>query len=905
MEATPTPNATRIATAATALATAAFALSFAAWVLNAVLVSHLTRSGVFAFDELQTTLLLAAPFFTGALCRIPLGLLCDRLGARPMMIGLLLAVAGALAALAQAQGFASYLAASLALGLAGGSFSVGIAYVSLFVERRRQGFALGVFGLGTAGAALTTALAPTLLMALSDPAKPDTWRQLPYLYAAVLVATAAAVWLAGPVAPRRADRQSNSLRAQLAPLADPVVWRFGGYYALVFGATVALTQWLVPYGMNVHGMTLQGAGLLATLIALPSGLVKPVGGWLADRLGPGPLLSASFGTCLAVALLLSVPRMEVVSPGEGIAAKAAGVVERVGPDAVVIGGTRYALQPEMPTQSGAQRWHTPLVHIGDKVATKQLIASGSTRVVYPQPLGLVLPLIALFALACGIGMAGVLRFIPERFPDRVGAVSGLVGMLGAVGGFVLPVLFGALLHGTGLWASCWWALALVAGLCFWGLNTVRRHIVQEQAPDLARLSERSVTASNYHGHRGAETLQLLEKVPLFAGLDAKALAAVLAAGEEQTAEAGSVLFREGDAGDACLVLLEGRVRLHRQRGEQDLELAQVETGGFFGELALFDGSPRSATASVLQDSWLFVLGRDVFLALLAHNQQMLAMVLARMAGNLRGSNDHRVNLLLQQQIVQTEAEVARLRSVSQMVAGVAHEVNTPLGIIVNAASLMGELLPLAKSGADDEAFEDLAGASSLVLKNARHAANLVQTFRSLSVRQITHARERVAMPALVQEVLGLFALEARTLKLDVQFAAQVPQDAPLWDGIPGHLTQVLLNLLTNVGRYAYPDGNGGPVHVTVERPPLGGFVLVVRDEGAGMAAKTLSRIFEPFFTTGRDKDGVGLGLAIVHETVTAGLGGKIAVQSQVAAGTAFTIELPDVVPDALGGHTVS
>ena len=76
-----------------------------------------------------------------------------------------------------------------------------------------------------------------------------------------------------------------TLRKRLAPFADPVVWWFGGYYALEFGATVALTQWLVPYGINVHGLTLQQAGFLATLIALPSGLVKPLGaGW---RIGLG------------------------------------------------------------------------------------------------------------------------------------------------------------------------------------------------------------------------------------------------------------------------------------------------------------------------------------------------------------------------------------------------------------------------------------------------------------------------------------------------------------------------------------------------------------------------------------------------------------------------------------------
>src|SRR5262245_10504425 len=128
----------------TVLATAAFTLCFAAWVLNAVLVSYLVTSRVFPFGELQVTTLLATPFFTGALCRLPLGLACDRFGARRVQIALLAVVVAALLALSWAQGFAGYLGASLGVGLAGGSFATGLAYVSAFVDPRRRGVALGV-----------------------------------------------------------------------------------------------------------------------------------------------------------------------------------------------------------------------------------------------------------------------------------------------------------------------------------------------------------------------------------------------------------------------------------------------------------------------------------------------------------------------------------------------------------------------------------------------------------------------------------------------------------------------------------------------------------------------------------------------------------------------------------------
>ncbi len=392
------------------------------------------------------------------------------------------------------------------------------------------------------------------------------------------------------------------------------------------------------------------------------------------------------------------------------------------------------------------------------------------------------------------------------------------------------------------------------------------------------------------------TPQMLAAIPLFAGLDATSFATLAAAGREQSVPGGQVLFRQRVAGDACYVVLAGVVRLHQEIGGNELELARVGPGGFFGEMALIDGGPRSATATVVEAARLFVMDRPVFLSLLSASPQMLGMVLARLVGNLRASDAHRLDLVHQQQLLSMEAEVARLRSVSQMVAGVAHEVNTPLGIIVNAASLMAELLPAVPAGGNSEVLEDLAAASALILKNARHATRLVQTFRSLSVRQITHAREKLPLAGLIREVLGLFELEARKLKLTLQFTSELAAGADVWDGIPGFLTQILLNLFSNAGRYAYPGGAGGVVEVKLAAADPQQFRLTVRDFGAGIAPANLPRIFEPFFTTGRDKDGVGLGLAIVHETVTAGLGGKISATSRAGEGTLFEILLPHQVP---------
>ena len=623
--------------AATVLATVAFACCFAAWVINAVLVSYLVTSRQFAFDELQVTALLSTPFFSGALCRLPLGLACDRFGARRVQMALLGVVVAGLLALAEARGFGGYLVASLVVGLAGGSFAVGISYVSTFVEARRQGFALGIFGLGTAGAALTTALAPALLLWLTAAgATPEGWRNLPRLYAALLALLALLFAFFGPAddAPRK---PKASLRQRLAPLADPVVWRFGGYYALVFGGTVALTQWLVPYGMNVHGLTLQEAGLLATLIALPSGLIKPLGGWLADRFGPGPLMSASFGTCLLVALVLSVPRMEVRAPGDGVAAKTAGTVASVTAAAIVVGDKPHVLRGEPPAASGVQRWHEAIVKPGETVARRQLLARGLTRVIYPQPLAMVLPLIGLFALACGLGMAGVLRFIPERFPTSVGAVSGVVGLVGGLGGFVLPLLFGLLLHGTGLWASCWWALAVLALVCFAGLNVVRRRIVREDAPDLARLLERArKTPLPATGPATTPTTleEVLVRIPFFSDLGGEERSALVRACTPREWAAGQTVFAEGDPGNALYFIIRGTVEI-RRAGKR---LATLGVGAFVGEMAVLDGQPRSASVVALTDLTLYELRREHFLAALARSPQLTAHLLVGLSARLRQLN---------------------------------------------------------------------------------------------------------------------------------------------------------------------------------------------------------------------------------------------------------------------------
>jgi signal transduction histidine kinase len=126
---------------------------------------------------------------------------------------------------------------------------------------------------------------------------------------------------------------------------------------------------------------------------------------------------------------------------------------------------------------------------------------------------------------------------------------------------------------------------------------------------------------------------------------------------------------------------------------------------------------------------------------------------------------------------------------------------------------------------------------------------------------------------------------------------QLP-DAAAWLGYRGYLTHVLFNLLTNVVRYAYPDGAGGAVEIVIAADHGGKeeqFVLTVRDFGRGIAPSDLPRVFEPFFTTGRARGGTGLGLAIVHGIVTSGLQGMIDLGSEPGHGTTVTLRFPRAI----------
>ncbi len=260
-----------------------------------------------------------------------------------------------------------------------------------------------------------------------------------------------------------------------------------------------------------------------------------------------------------------------------------------------------------------------------------------------------------------------------------------------------------------------------------------------------------------------------------------------------------------------------------------------------------------------------------------------------------------------EQTMRSEADLERHRTLTQMVAGVAHEINTPLGIASTALSVIEGRLLLAKTQAlFDQSHEtqqilaDILESSALLKSNVLRAHKLVETFKKIAVGQITEKKEKANLPSLVTDAVGLFRINARQAKLSINIDTSGITGNPDWFGYPGYLTQVIMNFLQNIERYAYVDGQGGKVDIIVsDQLDLcdARYQIVVRDFGVGISAENLPKIFDPFFTTGRGRGGTGLGLSIVNNIVTSALKGSISVTSQLNHGTVFTIVIPKIIPD--------
>jgi len=377
--------------------TASFTVCFAVWMMFAVIGIPIKKQ--LGLNETEFGLLAAMPVLSGSLVRLPLGMWTDRYGGRIVFFLLMLSTVVPIWLISAATQFWHFLALGLLVGLAGGSFSVGIAYCANWFDRQHQGFAMGIFGAGNSGAALNKFVAPAILLAFG-------WTMVPKVYAVAMLATALAFWLFTYTDPEHLKGGTVTMREQLAALKDPKVWKLCQYYSIVFGGYVGLSLWMTKYYVSEYGFNIQTAALLAACFSLPGGVLRALGGWMSDRWGAHPVtwwvLLFSF-VCL---FFLSYPQTDLV----------------------------------VRTVGGELRLH---IGLGPWSFTALMFAMG---------------------IAWAIGKASVFKYISDEYSHNIGVISGIVGLAGGLGGFLLPIFFGALVDLTGVNST--------AFMLLWGVTAV-------------------------------------------------------------------------------------------------------------------------------------------------------------------------------------------------------------------------------------------------------------------------------------------------------------------------------------------------------------------------------------------------------------------------------------------------
>ncbi|PXW63735.1 HAMP domain-containing sensor histidine kinase [Methylobacterium sp. B4] len=252
----------------------------------------------------------------------------------------------------------------------------------------------------------------------------------------------------------------------------------------------------------------------------------------------------------------------------------------------------------------------------------------------------------------------------------------------------------------------------------------------------------------------------------------------------------------------------------------------------------------------------------------------------------------------QTHLVQAE----KLAALGQLVAGVAHEINTPIGLALTTSTAFDHTLAqLRRSAASGQirrsqltqSVDRLGEGATLIVANLQRAADLVHNFKQVAVDQATEDRRRFELRPWFAELLSTLDPVMRRKGHEVRLDCA---DGIILDSYPGALAQVVSNLALNAMIHAFPEGRAGRLAIDVTQVEEARVRIVFQDDGKGVPRENLQRIFDPFFTTGRDKGSTGLGLHIVYNLVVSTLGGQIALESEENVGTRVTIELPLTLP---------
>lgn len=366
--------------------TVSFTICFMIWMMFAVIGIPIKQ--MLGLNETQFGLLIAMPVLTGSLIRLPMGMWTDRFGGRVVFFILMLSTVVPIWLISLATQYWHFLVLSLFVGVAGGSFTVGIAYCARWFPKHRQGLAMGIFGAGNTGAAITKLVAPLIVVTYG-------WTAVPHAYAGLMLITAILFWLFTFSDKNHVVESSLTIKQQLSVLKDPRVWRYSQYYSIVFGGYVALALWMTKYYIAEYGFDLKFAAFLAACFSLPGGVLRALGGYFSDKFGAHTVTWWVLWVALTCLFLLSYPPTDLT----------------------------------INTIRGPATFHLGL---GPITFTIIMFTMG---------------------ISFAVGKASVFKYIADDYPQNIGVISGIVGLAGGLGGFLMPIMFGALVDLTGVRSS--------------------------------------------------------------------------------------------------------------------------------------------------------------------------------------------------------------------------------------------------------------------------------------------------------------------------------------------------------------------------------------------------------------------------------------------------------------------
>ncbi len=362
--------------------TIAMTASFMVWSLFAPLAGQIQE--LLHLTTLQKSILIATPVLLGSIMRIPMGIYTDRFGGRKMFAATMLFLVLPLIAAGWVNTFPLLLLCALFIGMAGTTFAISLTYVSRRYPAEKQGFVLGLAGLGNLGVAAASYLIPVILSRFG-------YEWVFWGLACMIAVVTAVFWLGTAELPR--PPQTKTFKQALSVIKERPTWYLSSFYFLTFGGFVAFSVYLPTLLKELFNLSATDAGLKTAIFVLVATLIRPLGGYLADAVGSQKVLASVFAGIAIASLLIAI-----------------------------------SLNHFIPFSIGC------------------LVISA----------------------LLGLGNGAVFKMVPEISSGNTGAVTGIVGAAGGIGGFFPPIVLGFIEQSTGSFMLGFVLMAIFAGICLWG-----------------------------------------------------------------------------------------------------------------------------------------------------------------------------------------------------------------------------------------------------------------------------------------------------------------------------------------------------------------------------------------------------------------------------------------------------